>query len=357
MAGDKQLRLEAAMRNAAIASALFCAMIFAIPATAQQGAGPKNPKAQKTYRNALAFARRHMDEQALEGFKKADKQDGGQCGTCQAAIVQYAIELQDWNAARQAAQEEVSQAKDKRDLALAHYDVAQVLFEQALVKHREGMFIQAHEQCAAAIGAITNFPDAWFLDGRALAELKSDDAAKAEFAQYLKIAPANDLDRGRARRYLSNIELARERMAPAFAVTTMDGQRVSLDELHGKVVLLDFWATWCAPCREALPNIKEIAQKFQGQPLVILSVSLDNDPQQWKKFVEKNKMTWPQYFDGGFTGPISRLFGVREIPHTFTIDADGVMRDEHIGDASIEGRLKKLVAQAETEQTKQVAAQ
>jgi thiol-disulfide isomerase/thioredoxin len=347
---------NAAMRTASFTTAILWALSLAIPAVAQQGTWPQNPKAQKTYKDALAFAQRHMDQQAFDAFKKADKQDAGQCGTCQAAIVKYGIQFQDWNAATQAAQEEVAQAKDKRDAALAHYDVAQVLFEQALIKHKEEMFIQAHEQCAAAISTIANFPDAWFLDGRALAELKSDDAAKSEFAQYLKIAPANDLDRERAERYLSNIELARERMAPAFAVTTMDGKRVSLDELHGKVVLLDFWATWCAPCREALPNIKKIAQKFQGQPLVILSVSLDPDPQKWQEFVEKNGMTWLQYRDGYFTGPISTLFGVKEIPHTFTIDADGVMRDEHIGDASIEGRLKKLVAQAETSQTQRLAA-
>lgn len=106
------------------------------------------------------------------------------------------------------------------------------------------------------------------------------------------------------------------------------------------------WATWCGPCREALPHIREVARKFQGQPLVILSVSLDTDEQRWKEFVSKNEMTWLQYRDGGFEGPIARLFGVQAIPHTFTIDADGVLQDEHVGDASIEGKLKKLIARA-----------
>jgi len=92
--------------------------------------------------------------------------------------------------------------------------------------------------------------------------------------------------------------------------------------------------------------MREIAKKFQGQPLFILSVSLDSDEQKWKDFVVKNEMTWPQYRDGGFTGSIAKLFAVEAIPHTFTIDADGVLQDEHIGDASIEGKLKKLVARA-----------
>jgi peroxiredoxin len=158
--------------------------------------------------------------------------------------------------------------------------------------------------------------------------------------------PEDGPDRQRALRYISQPELARARMAPPFAITTTDGQRVSMDDLAGKVVLIDFWATWCAPCREALPHMREIANKFQGQPLVVLSVSLDKDEQKWKDFIGKNEMTWPQYRDGGFTGPIAKMFGVEAIPHTFTIDADGVLQEEHIGDAAIEGKLKKLVARA-----------
>ena len=114
-----------------------------------------------------------------------------------------------------------------------------------------------------------------------------------------------------------------------------------------KPVLVDFWATWCGPCREALPHVRDIARKFQGQPLVVLSVSVDTDEDKWKEFVAKNEMIWPQYFDDGFKGPVARLFDVRAIPHTFTIDADGVLQDEHIGDASIEGKLKKLIRKAE----------
>lgn len=135
-------------------------------------------------------------------------------------------------------------------------------------------------------------------------------------------------------------------MAPAFALTAEGGQRVSLDDLQGKVVLLDFWATWCGPCREALPHMKRMVQKFSGEPFVVLSISLDTDQDKWKSFIEKNEMTWLQYFDGGWTGPMARLFNVTAIPHTFTIDADGVLREEKTGDASIEGRLRKLIAQA-----------
>jgi len=203
-----------------------------------------------------------------------------------------------------------------------------------------------HDEVSKVLVAYPNTPDAVLLDGKALAQLKQDDAAKTRFTQFVKMKPAESPDRQRALRYIERPELARARMAPPFSVTTTDGQRVSMDDLQGKVVLLDFWATWCGPCREALPHIQNVAKKFRGQPLVILSVSLDSDEQKWKDFIGKNEMTWPQYRDGGFTGPVAKIFGVNAIPHTFTIDADGVLQDEHIGDASIEGKLKKLLARA-----------
>jgi len=134
-------------------------------------------------------------------------------------------------------------------------------------------------------------------------------------------------------------------------VTTLNGKHISLDDLQGKVVLIDFWATWCGPCRESIPHVREIAKKFDGQPLIVLSVSVDDDENKWKDFVAKNEMTWPQYFDHGFSGPVARSFEVHAIPHTFTIDADGVLQDEQIGDASIEGKLIKLVKRAQEKQT------
>jgi len=188
--------------------------------------------------------------------------------------------------------------------------------------------------------------DCLYSDGTALAYLKRDDDAKARFQEFLKVASQNDLDYPRAQRFAARPELARARMGPNFRVTTLDGTTLTLESLSGKVVLIDFWATWCGPCREALPHIKKIASAMRGQPLVVLSISLDKDDAKWKDFVGKNEMTWLQYRDGGFEGNVAKLFGVTAIPATFTIDADGVLEDQHVGDASIEGKLKKLVALA-----------
>ena len=117
--------------------------------------------------------------------------------------------------------------------------------------------------------------------------------------------------------------------------------------MNGRVVLVDFWATWCGPCNEELPQIKQISKDFAGQPLIILSISSDEDAQTWKDFIQKNGMTWPQYRDTSHR--LSQLFQVEGIPSYFTIDSDGILTSEMLGGGfDIEGKLKKLVAKAKT---------
>jgi len=329
-----------------VVASLVVACVLA-PAPAQEiKDGPTNEKAQKTYKNGLRELGDRKSDEALEKFKKADKQDGGHCPACQKLIIKYGVQYRDWKAAELAAEEMVGEAKGDRETAFAHYQFAEVLMEEGLQKHKEELFARTHDEIAKALAAYANFPDALYLDGRALANLRQDEAAKARFEEYLKSEAGYDPDRRRAQRYINHPELARARMAPPFELTTVDGQRFAMDDLQGKVVLLDFWATWCLPCLRAVPHIRQIAKEFQGQPLVILSVSLDGNERKWRDFIATNQMTWPQYREAGVKGVTARLFGVTAIPHTFIIDADGVLQDEHIGDASIEGKLNKLIARA-----------
>jgi peroxiredoxin len=339
---------EALMRTTLFLLALACVLP---PAIAQKtDYAPANDGAQKTYKSAQELLRERQLAAALGEFKKADKQDGGHCRGCQNQMIKLGVEFEEWKTVELAAQEMIAEAQGDQNIALAHYQYAVVLVREGVQRHKDDFYPRAHDEYAKALAAYPGFPDALLEDGRTLAYMHQDDAAKARFQQYLKLQKTTDPNYQRAQRYIANPELARAKMAPAFSVTTLDGQHISMDDLQGKVVLLDFWATWCGPCREALPHLRDVAKKFQGQPLVVLSVSLDSDEDKWKDFIAKNGMTWPQYRDGGFTSPIAKLFGVTAIPHTFTIDADGVLQEEHIGDASIEGKLKKLLAQAQAAQ-------
>jgi thiol-disulfide isomerase/thioredoxin len=321
--------------------------ISAAPSLAQlPPAGPASEKAQKSYKKALEEVRQHRQDLALDEFKKADKQDEGRCLACQKKMIQYGLELHEWKTALAAAKEMVAEAQGDESVALAHFEVGIVLLNEGRDKHKDELWARAHDEFTRSLAAFRDFPEALLADGQALAQLKQDAGAKAQFEKYVQLKPVGEPERQRALRYITEPELARARMAPPFAIDTLDGQHISMDDLAGKVVLLDFWATWCGPCRAAMPHIREIAKKFQGQPLIVLSVSLDSDEQKWKEFISKNGMTWLHYRDAGSAGSIANLFGVKAIPHTFTIDADGVLQDERIGDASIEGKLKKLVARA-----------
>jgi thiol-disulfide isomerase/thioredoxin len=109
---------------------------------------------------------------------------------------------------------------------------------------------------------------------------------------------------------------------PAFNLQTLDGKTVSIGSLKGRVVLIDFWATWCGPCRSALPELKALHQKNAGKPLVVVSVSVDEDRKKAEEFVHKNGMDWLQAWDG--QGQIlNGVFGINNLPSYVLIDAQG----------------------------------
>jgi thiol-disulfide isomerase/thioredoxin len=307
---------------------------------------PTDPKALKTWNSALDWERHHDYSSAISDFRKANKQDGGHCVECLRRAYRLALTTGDYKAAEEIAREMLPTALAGVDKADVHYLIGLSLQQQGISKKKDACFNDSCDEFHAALDANQNLSAAHFGLGVSLAHLHQDDLARKEFSAYLEREKPGSVAHERAARYLANIDLARATMAPPFAVTTLGGQHISLDGLAGKVVLIDFWATWCGPCREALPHIRKIAQKFSEQPLVVLSISLDKDEAKWKDFVAKNDMTWLQYRDGSFDGPIAKQFGVHAIPATFTIDADGVLEDQHVGDADIEGKLKKLVARA-----------
>src|SRR5215475_1270199 len=193
-------------------SLLAIYLFTCIPAFAQEeNDGPANEKAQKSYKSALQLLRERKEEWALDDFKKADKQDNGHCIACQKQMIKFGVRFGDWKAAELAAEELLNEAKDNKETALGHYQYAQVLMAEAANKHKEQLFSQAHDEAAKAVATYSNFPEAVLLDGKALANLKQDEAAKAQFERFLKMRSPTSPDYRRAERFVSNPELARAR--------------------------------------------------------------------------------------------------------------------------------------------------
>jgi peroxiredoxin len=114
--------------------------------------------------------------------------------------------------------------------------------------------------------------------------------------------------------------------APVFETKTVDGKTVKFpDDYKGKVVLLDFWATWCGPCRKELPNVVATYQQYHAKGFEVLSVSLDQ-PRQGPallQFIHDNNMTWPQIYDGHYwKAAVAEKYGVHAIPCPVLVDGD-----------------------------------
>lgn len=128
-----------------------------------------------------------------------------------------------------------------------------------------------------------------------------------------------------------------------------DGKKVKLSSFKGKVVLFDFWATWCGPCVAMIPHERELVKKLSGKPFTLLSVNVDEDRALFTEFLEKEKMPWSHWVDGG-RGPVSKLFKVRSFPTLFLIDAKGIVRKKWTGSPGnevMDKAIEELVAEAE----------
>jgi thiol-disulfide isomerase/thioredoxin len=126
--------------------------------------------------------------------------------------------------------------------------------------------------------------------------------------------------------------------------TAVDGKTVDFAKLRGKVVLLDFWATWCPSCREAIPEVVAIYKKYHDQGFEVVGISLDHDKSAMLNYMDQHGMTWPQYFDGGgWDNQISSSLGVQEIPTMVLFGKDGrpIRSDGRSLDDAIASALKK----------------
>jgi thiol-disulfide isomerase/thioredoxin len=139
------------------------------------------------------------------------------------------------------------------------------------------------------------------------------------------------------------LELMDMRTAPLdLKFTAVDGSEIDLAALRGQVVLVDFWATWCPPCVEEVPELVAIYEKFKDQGFTIVGISLDEDKGALEKFTTENKMTWPQFFDGkGWENEMAKRFKIQTVPTMWLLDREGKLID-----ANPRGRLEQAVAAA-----------
>jgi thiol-disulfide isomerase/thioredoxin len=137
--------------------------------------------------------------------------------------------------------------------------------------------------------------------------------------------------------------------APGISLLTPDGTEVKLSDFRGKLVLIDFWASWCAPCRKENPILVEAYNKFKdreftnGNGFVILSVSLDSKRERWLKGIADDKLDWPYNISdlGGWRSSAAKAYGIRAIPASFLVDGKGILIETNLRGDRLEAALKK----------------
>ncbi|MBI1306265.1 MAG: redoxin domain-containing protein [Bacteroidetes bacterium] len=131
--------------------------------------------------------------------------------------------------------------------------------------------------------------------------------------------------------------------APEIKLKNPDGELVALSSLRGKVVLIDFWASWCGPCRKENPNVVRMYQKYHDKGFEIYSVSLDNNAQQWQAAIAKDGLVWTHVSDlRGWSSSAAALYKVTSIPRTFLVDKNGRILATDLRGYQLEAKLDEI---------------
>ncbi len=142
--------------------------------------------------------------------------------------------------------------------------------------------------------------------------------------------------------YIANNSGTRE--APEIALNNPQGKEIKLSSLRGKYVLVDFWASWCAPCRGENPNVVRLYNKYKDQGFTIYSVSLDKDKASWEKAIKDDGLVWPNHVSDlmQWESPIPQLYGFNGIPYTILLNPEGKIIGAGLRGASLEQKLEEI---------------
>src|SRR5256714_366521 len=292
----------------------------------------------KAFAQGRVLLRAGKLEDAIKELTRAAKLKNNQCVDCFTIIGQAYMQLNKYKEAG-AAYRQGAELVTPRQGEL--YNLAGVAFyfadEKSLFADAAAMFKRAIETSDGKI------LQAYYNLGYALIKAGKTDEGVAALKTFLEKSPqAGEAEAVRA--VIANPKLASARFAMPFKVTSASGEELSLDKLKGKIVLLDFWASWCGPCRAEMPAVKRVWEKYQKENFVIIGVNLDDNRKAFDQYVKEEGVTWPQFYDGkGWNNRIAQLYNVHAIPATFLIDQQGIIRASGLRGSRLYDKIGELL--------------
>jgi peroxiredoxin len=268
-------------------------------------------------------------EDALKSFKRANELKDKKSAECFSWMAETYMALEAYKNAIDSADKVIELASDDRQLLLKAYNTKGMALQQS-AERKDQKKLQAAEAVFKQGLAMEGAPAILRYNlGVTLLQMNRDEEGIAELKTYVKEQP-NGGYLEMARQMIKDPRHARENFAPDFSFVSSEGEHIDIEDLRGKVVLIDFWGTWCPPCVESVPELRSLYKRFSKEgTFVMLSISSDSEEDEWREFIVKNKMVWPQYRDKDHR--ILRAFGIHAFPTYVLIDHEGIVRFSSVG--------------------------
>lgn len=328
-----------------LARVLLLAALAITPAWKAASAQELSEEAKKAMAEGDALLQHHKYDKALEAYHKADKLSHGASVICLLRMVRAERKLGDLDSAMDHAKKAAKVAGDNKSWAAAAHFVEGTLLMDEAGKPSDKKWKEAEQEFREALALAPSVATVHYELGLVLMKQERDAEGIEEMKAYLAVPGGEPKAVAKARQMEANPIYAREPLAPDFTFATIEGARLSNTTLRGKVVLLDFWATWCPACRESVPTLRGIRKKYANREFELVGVSADDDESACKDFAAKNKMDWKEHAD--LSGQVREAFEIEGLPTYVVLDKDGVVRLRRVGfNSSVGSEIEEAVDKA-----------
>lgn len=297
---------------------LLCGFVLAfvaLPLAAQSADPPEAVKLQE----GRDFLEQGNPKEAVKAFKEAGKLANGPCVECSLGLAKAYNKLGAYKEAQKVLPEVLQGTEDKNLLIRAYAEQGMAFFLAAQNDPKRYPEAEAAFRKVLELSGGTLNTARYNLAG-VLLRMERDAEGVVLLKEYLEREPDGPFAES-ARELIENPLRARKRLVPDFELPTLSGDYLTAEGLRGKVVLLDFWATWCAPCVQAIPDLRRMSRLMEKDPFVLLSLSVDQDVATVKSFVAEHQMSWPQVWDDH--SELARKMGVNHFPTYLLVSHEG----------------------------------